>query len=202
MTSLFHAGREWRGVADVQPTTHAMRTFIVFLVSCASVLGADGGIQVVSTAKTNAETASISTRDLFTRDGQTNLIRTTKIKGGKVEGRIHKFYHAGVWIGDYAAIRDSSGFTLEAGCPYSVTFEFWPSKEVRSVVIGTKDGVALEAFSYTNGVFSPMESSVIRKANDLMGDMKPMFDPDHVRKTSPENFGREVEKLIEKHKKK
>jgi hypothetical protein len=58
----------------------------------------------------------------------------------------------------------------------------------------------LDAFTGTNGVFAPADSAVIQKANALFGEMKPMFDPDHVRKTPPHDFGREVEKLIEKHK--
>jgi hypothetical protein len=179
-----------------------MRIFIIFLLSCASVFGADSGIQVVSTATTNAATATISMRDVFTRNGQTNLVRTTKIKRGAVEGRIHRIYHDGVLVVDFAAVRGSSGFTVEAGCPYSVTFEFWPSKDVRSVVVGTKDGIALDAFGCTNGVFSPMESSVLQKANAVGADMKQLFDPEHVRKSTPEGFVREAEKLIEKHKEK
>jgi len=36
-----------------------MKTFIALFLSCASVLGADTGIRVVTTVKTNAETACI-----------------------------------------------------------------------------------------------------------------------------------------------
>lgn len=101
---------------------HAMRAFIVFLLSCASVLGADGGIQVFTSAKTNAETASITTKEFYTRDGQTNLVRHTKTKAGVVQIRIHRFYHGGALVGDYVAMPDSSGLTTEAGTPYSVSW--------------------------------------------------------------------------------
>jgi hypothetical protein len=144
---------------------YAMRAFIVFLLSCASVLGADGDIRVVTTAKTNAETASITTKDFYTRDGQTNLVRHTKTKAGVVQIRIHRFYHAGSLVGDYVAMPDSSGFTTEAGTPYSASLECDASRNPKSVVIGTRDGVILDAFSYTNGVFSPVESSLLTKAN-------------------------------------
>ncbi len=40
-----------------------MRAFIVFLLSCAAVFGGDGDVRVVTTAKTNAETASITIKD-------------------------------------------------------------------------------------------------------------------------------------------
>jgi hypothetical protein len=142
-----------------------MRAFIVFLLSCASVLGADDSIRVVTTAKTNAETASITTKDFYTRAGQTNLVRHTKSKAGVVQIRIHRFYHAGALVGDYVAMPASSGFTTEAGTPYSVSLECDTSHTPKSLVLGTKDGVILDAFSYTNGVFSPVESSALTKAN-------------------------------------
>lgn len=176
-----------------------MRTFIVFILSCASVFGADTGIRVVTTSKTNAESASIYTTDVFTRDGQTNLVRRTKSKAGEFQIRIQRFYHAGVLIGDYVAMKDSSGFTTEAGVPYSVSFEFWPSKDIRSAVVGTKDGTILDAFTCTNGVFTPMDISVITKANGITHDLRPLFSTSHVTNTTPQDFGREVEHFIQKH---
>ena len=137
----------------VRPRYHSVKTFIVMIVFCASALGADLGIRVSTTIKTNAETASIYTMDVFTRDGQTNLVRSTKTRRGVLQIRIHRFYHNGVLLGDYVAMQNSSGFTTEAGSPYSVSFEFWPSKDVRSAIIGTKDGVILDAFNCTNGLF-------------------------------------------------
>jgi hypothetical protein len=176
-----------------------MKTFIVLILSCFSVFGADTSIRVVTTVKTNAETASIYKTDVFTRDGQTNLVRRTKTKAGVEQIQIQKFYHAGVLIGDYVAMKDSSGFTTEAGIPYSVSFEFWPSKDIRSAVVGTKDGVILDAFTCTNGVFTPTDISVITKANGITQDLRPLLSPSHVTNTTPENFGREVEQFIQKH---
>ena len=178
-----------------------MRAFIIFVLSCASVVAADSDIRVVTTVRTN-DAGRVSTKEVFTRDGQTNLVRNTATKAGAVQIRIHRFYYGGALVGDFVAMPDSSGFTTEAGSPYSVSFEFDTSHKPKSAVIGTKDGVVLDAFSCTNGIFAPVERSVLQKANELFGDMKPMFDPDHVRKASPEDFGREVEKLIEKHKEK
>ena len=178
-----------------------MRTFIVFILSCASVFSADADLRVVTTVKTNADIASIYSTDVFTRDGQTNLVRTTKTKAGKFQIRVQKFYHSGVFIGDYVAMKDSSGFTIEPGIPYSVSFEFWPSKDIRSAVVGTKDGVILDCFSCTNGVFSPVEGSQISKANAFFGDLRPLLSPAHVTNTTPEAFGHEAEQFIEQHKK-
>jgi hypothetical protein len=176
-----------------------MRALIVFLLSCATVLGADSELRVVATVRTN-DSGRVSTKEVFTRGGQTNLVRNTATKGGVVQIRIHRFYHDGSLVGDFVAMRDSSGFTTEAGTPYSVSFECDASHKPKSVVIGTKDGVILDAFSYTNGIFSPVESSVLEKGNAVGADMKKLFDPEHVRKITPEGFVSEAQQLIEKHK--
>lgn len=139
-----------------------MRAFIVFLLSCASVLGA-GGIQVFTTSKTNAETASITTKEVYTRDGQTNLVRHTKTKAGDVQIRVHRFYHGGALIGDYIATRDSAGLTTEAGTPYSVSLECAAPGSPKFMVIG-KEGVIVDAFSFTNGIFTPVEGSALAQA--------------------------------------
>jgi hypothetical protein len=176
-----------------------MKIFIVLILSCASVFGADTGIRIVTTVKTNAETASIYIMDVFTRDGQTNLVRRTKTKAGVEQIRIQRFYYRGSLVGDFVTMPESSGFTTEAGSPYSVSFEFWASKDVRSAVLGIKDGVILDAFMATNGVFYPADISVIRKANDIGGDVSKLLSPANVTNTTPGEFRHEVEQLIEKH---
>lgn len=134
------------------------------------------------------------------RNGQTNLVRNTTTKAGIVQIRIHRFYHGGVLVGDFVDMPDSSGFTTEAGTPYSVSFEFDTFKRVKSAVVGTKDGVVLDAFSCTNGIFMPVERSVLQKANAVGADMKQLFEPDRARKSTSESFVREADELIEKRK--
>ena len=157
-----------------------MRAFIAHFLSCAPGFAADGNIRVVTTAKTNAVTAIITAKDFYTRDGQTNLVRHTKTKAGVVQIRSHWFYHAGSLVGDYVTMPDSSGFTTEAGTPYSVTLECDASRTPKSLVIGTKVGVILDAFSYTNGVFSPVESSLLTKVNatglQVRGEMEELSE--------------------------
>jgi hypothetical protein len=43
-------------------------------------------------------------------------------------------------------------------------------------VIGTKDGVILEVFTCTNGIFSPIESSDISKANSVGSDVREVIE--------------------------
>lgn len=177
-----------------------MKILILLILVCGSAFGADTiGIQVITTAKTNAETASVYTTEILKRGGQTNLVRTTKTKSGTMRIRIQKFFHQGMLIGDYVAMTNSSGFTTEAGTPYSVSFEFWASKEIRSAVIGTKDGVILDAFTCTNGLFYPADSSIIAKANGITKDLSHVLSPAHITSTPPEDFERDVERIIQKH---
>ena len=182
------------------PLDRAMKPLFAFVLLCAPVFGADSGIQVVSTTTKNTETVSISTQDVFTRDGKTDLVRGTKTKAGEIQIRTHRFYHAGSLVGIFSAMPNSSGFTSEASSSYSMGLDFDASKNVKSAAIRTKDGVMLDIFTCKNGVFSPVENSVLQKANAFGADMKRLFDPEHVDKISPERFGQEAQELIEKHK--
>ncbi|MGD1086981.1 MAG: hypothetical protein ABSA47_19780 [Verrucomicrobiota bacterium] len=176
-----------------------MKTLISLVLSCASVLGADTSIRVATTFTTNAS-GSVSTKDVFTRNGQTNLVRNTSTTSGVVQIQMHRFYYDGLLVGEFVAMPESSGSTAEAGSPYSIGFAFGPNKEVKSAVIGTKDGVVLDAFMATNGAFYPADISLIGKANDIGGDVIKLFAPAHVTNAPPGEFEHEVEQLIEKHK--
>jgi hypothetical protein len=180
-----------------------MRALIIFILSCGPVLGADGGIHVFTTAKTNTETGSIFTKDVFTRDGQTNLVCRTTTKTGTVQFRVHQFHYGGHLVGDFMQLPDSSVFRAEAGSSCSVAIEFDSSGNPKSAGITAKNGVVLDMFSYTNGGFVPTERSVIQKTNEkakaMDADLRQLFDPKHLHKTPPEDFVREAEGLIEKH---
>ena len=179
-----------------------MKPLIVFVLLCAPVSCAESGVHVDNTTETDVKSGSISTHDVFSRDGKTDLVRDTKTKAGNLQIRIHRFYHAGSLVGEFVAMPDSSGFTTEAGSSYSMSLEFDTSKNVKSAVIGTKDGVILDIFTCTNGIFSPVENSVLQEVNAFGADMERLFDPAHLSKTSPERFGKEAQELIEKHKEK
>jgi hypothetical protein len=174
-----------------------MRAFIILVLSCVSVLGADTGVSVVTTSKTNAEMASVSTKEVFTRDGQTNLIRNTKTQSGTVQIRIHRFYHAGGLVGMLTETPDSSSTTSKAGCPFALDFEYGPSSQLKYAAIVSADGVLVDAFCYTNGVLSPVPSSELSGAAEISADAKKLISG--ARKMSPGQFHREVEQMIEKH---
>ncbi|MBU6400827.1 MAG: hypothetical protein KGS61_10945, partial [Verrucomicrobia bacterium] len=78
----------------------------------------DNGIHAFTTVTTN-RTGLAETRNVFTRAGQINLVRTTQTINGIVQGRVHLFYHDGRLLPDYTAMQASSVFTTEDGCPHN-----------------------------------------------------------------------------------
>lgn len=148
-----------------------MKILIISLLACASVLGAETDLRVISTAQTNAEKIVVA-KDTFTRDGQTNLIRITKIAGGAVL-RICHFYHAGQVVGNFVELPEESTFNTEAS-PFCMSLKYGPAGEIRSARIGDKEGRLLDEFTYANGVFSPVAGPL--RQNGLM---KPKFGSEH-----------------------
>jgi len=157
---------------------HAMKAVALFLLSCASVFAQTGELRVYRTAHTN-DAQSVYVRDAFTRDGQTNLVRVLKITP---EGwsRIFHFYSGGQVVGSFVSWGDSgfseSTFNTEAG-PHCMSLNCGAGGEMRSARIGDSKGVLLDQFSYTNGTFTPVEESVIDRANAKGEHMKPKFSP-------------------------
>src|SRR5262249_23571264 len=110
-----------------------MKTFIILLLSCVSVMAADTGIRVfTSTSKDTATAGGIVTTETFTRDGEQDLIRITKSLNGAITYRSHGFYHGGKLVALYSWRPDYSTFNVVPGLPYYVGLEFLPSKDIRS----------------------------------------------------------------------
>lgn len=197
--------RDGRGVSSAlvktRPGVYGLicAVAITAIVGCGHSVGAAQGVIRVSSTVTTNESGTVITRDVFTRDAHTNLVRTTRTMSGVVEMQDNLFYYHGLQVADFAVMAELSGFTTQAGSPYAVSFEFGPAKAVRSAVIGTDRGVILELFTATNGVFYPADSSLIRRANDIGEDMSKLLSPSHVTNTPPGEFRQEVEQLIEKH---
>ena len=147
-----------------------MKTFILLFLSCVSLFGADDGIQVTTTTTTNAEIATILTTDIFTRDGQTNLVRSTLTIQGKNQSPDYKFYHDGFLVGEIRFTADVSQFTAAANSPYSLQGTYRSSAGIWQMCICTKGGVVLDCFTATNGVFRPVSSSNLQNLNKMTTD--------------------------------
>ena len=174
-------------------------TILIWILSAALLYGADRDIRVFTTTKTN-ESGSIALKEIFTRDGKTNLVRNTAIKSGLVRIQIHRFYYGGSLVGEFISQTNSSSFVTEAGSPYSLSFDFGPTHEVKSAVIGTKDGIVVDAFTATNSVFYPASISLIRDANDVGSEVQKLFSPRFITNSSPDKFQQEIQNFVEKRK--
>jgi len=57
----------------------------------------------------------------------------------------------------------------------------------------TKDGVFIDNFTVTDGLLRPIESSQIEKTNKIGQDMKIVFAPENVEKSTLGEFAKQVE---------
>jgi len=144
-----------------------MKNAIVLILSCISVIAADtNDIQVTTTTDTHTQPGVLITFDSFTRDGQTNLVRDTRTEAGALRIRTQRFYYDGSLLGGYMTYPKSSIIYSAAGAPYSLSFQFDSSNQIKSALITTNFTI-LEAFNCTNGIFYPQDSSFIRKAKSV-----------------------------------
>lgn len=124
--------------------------------SSVSKFAADMGVCAVSTVSTN-ESGAILTKDTFTRGGQTNLIRVTKVQDGAVVFRSQQFCHDGQPAALFTFRDGFESFHTVPNTPYHVDLEFLPSKQVRCVIVRGRDFI--DGFYPTNGVFYPVPNS-------------------------------------------
>ena len=149
-----------------------MKTIIIILLATASAFGADNGVRVFTYASTNAEKAY--TREIFTRDGETNLIHVTKIQAGEAH-RVFLFYHSGQLVGQ-CIIERACPFLSTESSDYTFSLAFGPSNQISSVSIGDKIGLPLDEFSYTNGSFVPV---AVPPPRSML--IRPVFRPEPIK---------------------
>src|SRR5689334_10159224 len=85
-----------------------MKALILILLSAASLFAADD-IRVFTIMKTNLS-GSVTTREFFTRAGQTNLFRSTTTTNGLFTTRLCRFYHKGKLAAVHQAFPEGSLF--------------------------------------------------------------------------------------------
>jgi len=143
-----------------------MKAIIGCLLCCLSVLAADTNeIRVVTRTDTKISPGCLVTYEEFTRGGQTNLLRITSVKDGVTNSVSHNFYHQGVFLGRYS---QGSGYTFirsASDAPYLLTFILDSSNQIEAASVTTTNYVTLEAFTYTNRMFYPEDSSRIEESN-------------------------------------
>jgi hypothetical protein len=154
-----------------------MRAIILFVLSCVSIFAAGtNDVQVFTRSYKVMPEDSLATIEVFTRGGQTNLIRKTHTKDGVVSLRSQSFYHNGIEVGSYMyqiANGTNTGVNSSVGAPYSFYVGFDAYNRPRSVQIRATNLVMLDWFGCTNGVFYPLEAPVIQEANTRLPKLPP-----------------------------
>lgn len=146
------------------------KAFLLLALSGASAFAADPALQQFSVARTNGDT--IATLDVFTRSGQTNLVRSTVTRNGTVESCFHKFYQRGFLVGEHWCYPDSSGFITEANAPYSMIFRSSSSNRVSTAYICSEDRIVIDYFTATNGLFYPVNTSAVQEARKMTTEIE------------------------------
>ena len=147
-----------------------MKAIIICILSCLSVFAADtNDIHVVTWSYKIMPEDSLATVEVFTRSGETNLVRNTHTKDGVVSFRSQSFYHDGAEVGIYTYQAKggpdvtSVGSVPGASCYFNIAFD--ASSKPRSAHIMATNFMMLDWFDCTNGVFYPADSSLILEAN-------------------------------------
>jgi hypothetical protein len=134
--------------------------------------------------------------EMYTRGGVTNLVvKTTSWrdrKGAQRTYTIQQVYHANAVVLEIWNTDDGLGLSTKVGGDVDVGVHCTPDGKLDNVNLMTKDGVTVDHFSVTNGVLSPAPTALIEKANTLFG----------VGTNDPDEYGRQAQELIEKHKSK
>ena len=148
---------------------------LVLMLSCASIFGADPSLQQLSLVKTNSDV--ILTEDVFTRNGETNLIRNTLTRCGVFESRTQKFYQGGLLVGEHWNFPDSTGFLTEANIPYTMILRSSPSNNTSFAYICSADRIVIDYFIATNGVFWPVDTSAVQEARKMTTEIQKATAP-------------------------
>lgn len=161
-----------------------MKVILICILSCLSAFAADtNDIRVVTSTYKIMPEDSLATLEVFTRNGETNLVRNTHTKDGVVLFRSQSFYGNGTEVGSYMYQNihkigngpDATMVGSVAGAPYSFNIAFDSSNRPLSAHITATNFVMLDWFLCTNGVFYPADSSLIREANGRL----PKYSPPH-----------------------
>jgi hypothetical protein len=107
----------------------------------------------------------VSDWETYTRNGSTNLLRETDLRGGLTLCRVHRVCYGGQLAASILWLTNGYTVLVETGLPYQVGTSFKPDGSLDRVTLITEDGGVLDFFTATNGVLYPTQDSEI-KAED------------------------------------
>jgi hypothetical protein len=142
-----------------------MKILVTFMLLGVCVLAAEDIAVTTSVRPHPTLSGQVTTRDVFTRAGQTNLIRITTVRDGVIISRTHRFYHNRAWVADHMVWSldppEASGLTTASG--FSLTFNFGTNNQILEAYLGDKNGKIFDAFMSTNGLLSPVPTEELEK---------------------------------------
>lgn len=160
-------------VCEASPVEVHMRRFFIPPLSSILVAAllpvitrADSGVTVSSTTQYLTPEKSVSVvRDVYLRDGQTNLVRETRSRDGQLLVRTQEFCQGNTRIGICFTSPDGTTFQTESGSDLTLAFGFLKRKDTDFVCIRNKNGLIIDAFSCTNGIYYPAAKEWIQILN-------------------------------------
>jgi hypothetical protein len=170
--ALVLSGNLFAGNTGIRVTTYTTTSGFSNLVAFVTNTISDGAIR----SGTNTTTPHlpsgfsqlfIQNRDVFTRDGHTNLVRFSESTNGTTIIWSHQFfYHDGKQVGEYLEPA-SGGIQIDsvADSRYSIRYRSGGYNKPISVYILETNGNCIDLFAYTNGLFYPVESHVTKDYN-------------------------------------
>lgn len=167
---LLHTKRAWpaaphherwtrRGAVKISHTIT-----LLLLILCTSVFGGDD-ITVATTVKPSSiRPGQTTTKDVFKRAGETNLVRVTTSRDGAVISRVHRFYHKGRLVANYMqkSLRPEDGSDLTTTAGFSLTLSFGTNNQILEAYVGDKHGNIIDAFTCTNSLLFPVSSTDLK----------------------------------------
>ncbi|GEM_PF-2102707 len=158
-------------------------------------LRADGEITVVTTMYKQPHYDKV--QEVFLRSGKTNMIRVTAFEGTNMVSRLHRFLVDDKKVAMFWEHRGTSSFTvLEEAGGFMSDIEFGASNQVTMVSISTDGGRLVEAYGCTNGLFQPIDTARLKKANELGTEILEVFE--EIKKPDGK-FLEAVDEFVEKH---
>lgn len=175
---------------------------IAILVACALATSAVANDDLAKTTTCETNGQRVVTVDTHTRAGSTNLTVKTIVRQdeGKTY-RIQNVYRNGKIVLEITELGFGICFSTKPQTDCNVGTHFTADGRLDNVNLMDTNLMILDHFTVTNGVLCPISSAEIKKANAIGADIKTLFDPEHIRQVTPEQFGREAVELKRKHQK-
>ncbi len=130
----------------------------VVLVFCTLGLYAADDVVVSATIVTNTQLGLVTTRQWFTRGGQTNLVHVSHSVNGVVEERLYRFYYEGKHAAD-CLVKPRSGKSFTDTYNGFELHVAYASNCLTEVMICEKKHRVLDRFTITNGMLAPVAAT-------------------------------------------